>query len=136
LLDQACKCQLSLNVRSSGESLATLRGSGDTRILQGLVAMLLSEDGRWINGQVHHVNGGALMRRADIYWEMSDESRLSGWCGDDLWRQRRERSGRGPGVARAGTPVAISLEAGRGGKARGKHPQPRGGRQHPKVGCT
>jgi len=30
--------------------------------LAGAVAMLLSEDGRWINGQVYHVNGGALMR--------------------------------------------------------------------------
>lgn len=28
----------------------------------GVVAMLLSEDGRWINGQVLHVNGGSLMR--------------------------------------------------------------------------
>lgn len=28
----------------------------------GVIAMLLSEDGRWINGQVLHVNGGALMR--------------------------------------------------------------------------
>ena len=26
-----------------------------------MVALLLSEDGRWINGQVMHVNGGALM---------------------------------------------------------------------------
>ncbi|MCP5165343.1 MAG: SDR family oxidoreductase [Pseudomonadales bacterium] len=30
--------------------------------IAGVVAMLLSEDGRWINGQVYHVNGGALMR--------------------------------------------------------------------------
>ena len=29
--------------------------------IAGMVAMLLSEDGRWINGQVMHVNGGALM---------------------------------------------------------------------------
>lgn len=28
----------------------------------GVVAMLLSEDGRWVNGQVVHVNGGSLMR--------------------------------------------------------------------------
>lgn len=27
-----------------------------------MVAMLLSEDGRWINGQVLHVNGGSLLR--------------------------------------------------------------------------
>lgn len=27
-----------------------------------VVSMLLSEDGRWINGQVLHVNGGSLMR--------------------------------------------------------------------------
>lgn len=30
--------------------------------LAGVIAMLLSEDGRWVNGQVWHVNGGALMR--------------------------------------------------------------------------
>jgi len=30
--------------------------------IAGVVAMLLSEDGRWISGQVYHVNGGALMR--------------------------------------------------------------------------
>lgn len=30
--------------------------------IAGVVAMLLSDDGRWINGQVYHVNGGALMR--------------------------------------------------------------------------
>ena len=30
--------------------------------IAGVVATLLSEDGRWINGQVWHVNGGALMR--------------------------------------------------------------------------
>lgn len=30
--------------------------------IAGVVAMLLSEDGRWINGQVYNVNGGALMR--------------------------------------------------------------------------
>lgn len=28
----------------------------------GVVALLLSEDGRWINGQTIHVNGGALFR--------------------------------------------------------------------------
>jgi hypothetical protein len=26
-----------------------------------VVAMLLSDDGRWINGQVYHVNGGSVM---------------------------------------------------------------------------
>lgn len=30
--------------------------------IAGVAAMLLSEDGRWINGQVFNVNGGALMR--------------------------------------------------------------------------
>jgi NAD(P)-dependent dehydrogenase (short-subunit alcohol dehydrogenase family) len=30
--------------------------------IAGVVAMLLSQDGRWINGQVYNVNGGALMR--------------------------------------------------------------------------
>jgi len=30
--------------------------------IAGVVAMLLSEDGRWINGQVFHVNGGALLK--------------------------------------------------------------------------
>jgi NAD(P)-dependent dehydrogenase (short-subunit alcohol dehydrogenase family) len=28
----------------------------------GVAAMLLSDDGRWINGQVVHVNGGSLLR--------------------------------------------------------------------------
>ena len=30
--------------------------------IAGVVAMLLSQDGRWINGQVIHVNGGTLLR--------------------------------------------------------------------------
>ncbi len=30
--------------------------------IAGVVAMLLSDDGRWINGQVIHVNGGTLLR--------------------------------------------------------------------------
>lgn len=30
--------------------------------IAGVVAMLLSDDGKWINGQVYNVNGGALMR--------------------------------------------------------------------------
>ena len=30
-------------------------------LIATVVATLLSEDGRWINGQVWHVNGGALM---------------------------------------------------------------------------
>ena len=30
--------------------------------IAGVAAMLLSDDGRWINGQVYNVNGGALMR--------------------------------------------------------------------------
>ena len=43
-----------------------LAGVRSTRLgtvddIAGMVAMLLSEDGRWINGQVMHVNGGALM---------------------------------------------------------------------------
>ena len=38
----------------------TRLGSPDD--IAGMVAMLLSEDGRWINGQVFNVNGGALMR--------------------------------------------------------------------------
>jgi NAD(P)-dependent dehydrogenase (short-subunit alcohol dehydrogenase family) len=38
------------------------RRLGRPEDLAGVVAMLLSEDGRWINGQVYHVNGGALMR--------------------------------------------------------------------------
>ena len=43
-----------------------LAGARSTRLgtvddIAGMVAMLLSEDGRWINGQVMHVNGGALM---------------------------------------------------------------------------
>ena len=35
---------------------------GGPEDIAGVVAMLLSEDGRWINGQVYNVNGGALMR--------------------------------------------------------------------------
>jgi NAD(P)-dependent dehydrogenase (short-subunit alcohol dehydrogenase family) len=35
---------------------------GSAEDIAGVVAMLLSEDGRWINGQVYHVNGGAVMR--------------------------------------------------------------------------
>ena len=43
----------------------TAKGSRSTRLgvpedHAGVAAMLLSEDGRWINGQVVHVNGGAL----------------------------------------------------------------------------
>lgn len=30
--------------------------------IAALVALLVSDDGRWINGQVLHINGGALMR--------------------------------------------------------------------------
>ena len=44
-----------------------LAGTPSTRLgtvedIAGTVAMLLSQDGRWINGQVLHVNGGVLMR--------------------------------------------------------------------------
>lgn len=35
---------------------------GRAEDVAGVVAMLLSDDGRWINGQVWHVNGGSLMR--------------------------------------------------------------------------
>lgn len=34
---------------------------GKVEDIAAMVAMLLSEDGRWINGQVIHVNGGALL---------------------------------------------------------------------------
>lgn len=34
---------------------------GKAEDIAGVVAMLLSEDARWINGQVFHVNGGALL---------------------------------------------------------------------------
>ncbi|WP_226016521.1 SDR family NAD(P)-dependent oxidoreductase [Novosphingobium sp. FKTRR1] len=34
---------------------------GKVEDIAGVVAMLLSEDGRWINGQVLHINGGTLM---------------------------------------------------------------------------
>ncbi|MCP5202938.1 MAG: SDR family oxidoreductase [Pseudomonadales bacterium] len=46
------------------QMLAQIPGSrlGRPEDIAGVVAMLLSEDGRWINGQVYHVNGGALMR--------------------------------------------------------------------------
>jgi len=37
------------------------RRVGRVEDIAGVVALLLSEDGRWINGQVYHVNGGALM---------------------------------------------------------------------------
>lgn len=35
---------------------------GTSEDIAASVAMLLSEDGRWVNGQVFHVNGGALLR--------------------------------------------------------------------------
>lgn len=35
---------------------------GRAEDIAAMVAMLLSEDGRWINGQVFHVNGGALLK--------------------------------------------------------------------------
>ena len=38
------------------------RRLGRPEDIAGVVAMLLSEDGCWINGQVYNVNGGALMR--------------------------------------------------------------------------
>ncbi|MFM2372028.1 MAG: hypothetical protein RIS85_1750 [Pseudomonadota bacterium] len=43
-----------------------IKGTRSTRLgkaedIAGMVAMLLSEDGRWITGQVFHVNGGALL---------------------------------------------------------------------------
>lgn len=43
-----------------------LKGVSSTRLgkvedIAAMVALLLSEDGRWINGQVMHVDGGALM---------------------------------------------------------------------------
>jgi NAD(P)-dependent dehydrogenase (short-subunit alcohol dehydrogenase family) len=38
------------------------RRLGRSEDIAGVVAMLLSDDGRWVNGQVYHVNGGALMR--------------------------------------------------------------------------
>ncbi len=34
---------------------------GEVEDIAGVVAMLLSSDGRWINGQVLHINGGVLM---------------------------------------------------------------------------
>lgn len=37
------------------------RRLGCSEDIAAIVAMLLSEDGRWINGQSYHVNGGALM---------------------------------------------------------------------------
>ena len=38
------------------------RRLGRVEDIAGVVALLLSEDGRWVNGQVWHVNGGILMR--------------------------------------------------------------------------
>jgi len=38
------------------------RRLGKPEDIAGVAAMLPSEDGRWINGQIYHVNGGALMR--------------------------------------------------------------------------
>jgi len=37
------------------------RRLGKGEDIAGVVAMLLSNDGQWINGQVYHVNGGVLM---------------------------------------------------------------------------
>ena len=42
------------------ETRSTRLGKADD--IAAMVAMLLSEDGRWINGQVFHVNGGALLK--------------------------------------------------------------------------
>ena len=44
-------------------SIAQTRSTrlGKVEDIAAMVAMLLSEDGRWINGQVIHVNGGALL---------------------------------------------------------------------------
>ncbi|CAD7337210.1 SDR family oxidoreductase [Sphingomonadales bacterium 56] len=44
-----------------GEQTPSLR-LGNPADIAAMVAMLLSDDGRWMNGQVYHVNGGALMR--------------------------------------------------------------------------
>lgn len=38
------------------------RRLGKSEDIAGVVAMLLSEDGRWINGQVYNVNGGSLKK--------------------------------------------------------------------------
>ncbi len=38
------------------------RRLGSSEDIAGVVAMLLSRDARWINGQVYDVNGGELMR--------------------------------------------------------------------------
>jgi NAD(P)-dependent dehydrogenase (short-subunit alcohol dehydrogenase family) len=38
------------------------RRLGKSEDIAGVVALLLSADGRWINGQVYNVNGGSLMR--------------------------------------------------------------------------
>lgn len=38
------------------------RRLGRVEDIAGVVALLLSDDGRWVNGQVWHVNGGILMR--------------------------------------------------------------------------
>lgn len=35
---------------------------GTVEDLAGVIAMLLSDDGRWITGQVFHINGGSIMR--------------------------------------------------------------------------
>lgn len=44
--------------------LARIPGTrlGQVEDIAGVVALLLSEQGRWISGQVYNVNGGALMR--------------------------------------------------------------------------
>lgn len=44
--------------------LARIPGTrlGQVEDIAGVVALLLSEQGRWINGQVYNINGGALMR--------------------------------------------------------------------------
>lgn len=35
---------------------------GNTADIASIVAHLLSDEGRWVNGQVYHVNGGALLK--------------------------------------------------------------------------
>lgn len=45
-------------------ALANIKGRrlGQVEDIAAVVAMLLSDEGKWINGQVFHINGGALFR--------------------------------------------------------------------------
>ncbi len=49
-------------VGSTPSSATSRRGVGEPEDIAAMVALLLSADGAWINGQVISVDGGATLR--------------------------------------------------------------------------